>query len=199
MISPFPHRLFVAALAVAFSIASQAQNTAPNGASNLPAKAILVEPIYVAGYPVRTSNAKEMAGNGEIGKLWARFFQENLGAQIPNRTGENLMVVYSDYASDEKGEYSYLLGAPVNSIDHLPAGVSYRKIPAGQYAVITTEQGPVAAVLQAAWKRIWAMPPAELGGQRTFLEDYEIYDQRASDPNNSQVEIHVGIRPANDR
>src|ERR1700678_460643 len=111
MISPFPHRLFVAALAVAFSIASQAQNTAPNGASNLPAKAILVEPIYVAGYPVRTSNAKEMAGNGEIGKLWARFFQENLGAQIPNRTGENLMVVYSDYASDEKGEYSYLLGA----------------------------------------------------------------------------------------
>jgi predicted transcriptional regulator YdeE len=166
-----------------------------NGATNLPAKQILADPIYVAGYMVRTSNAKEMSGNGEIGKLWMRFFQENLGAQIPNRIGQNLTVVYSDYSSDEKGEYSYLLGAPVNSIDHLPAGVSYRKIPGGQYAVITTEQGPIVEIMQAAWKRIWTMPPTELGGQRAFLEDYEVYDQRSADPGNAQVEIHIGLRP----
>jgi len=196
MTSPFPQRLFVTAFAVALFIGSQAQNATPKETSNLPAKQILADPIYVAGYMVRTSNAKEMAGNGEIGKLWTRFFQENLGAQIPNRIGQNLMVVYSDYASDEKGEYSYLLGAPVNSIDHLPAGLSYRKIPAGQYAVITTEQGPVAAVMQAAWKHIWAMPPADLGGQRAFLEDYEVYDQRASEPANSQVEIHLSLEAA---
>ena len=187
------------ALAIALSIGSIAQSPAPTGASNLPAKQILADPIYVAGYQIRTSNAKEMAGNGEIGKLWARFFQEDLAAQIPNRLGQNLMVVYSDYSSDEKGEYSYLLGAPVSSVDGLPAGLSHHKIPAGQYAVIITEQGPIVEVMQAAWKRIWAMHPTELGGQRAFLEDYEIYDQRASDPNNSQVEIHVGLRLANDR
>jgi predicted transcriptional regulator YdeE len=199
MNTTLPRSLFLTVLAAVLSIGSLAQSPALTGASNLPTKQILADPIYVAGYQIRTSNAKELSGNGEIGKLWARFFQENLGAQIPNRLGQNLMVVYSDYASDEKGEYNYLLGVPVSSVDGLPAGISYRKIPTGQYAVITTEQGSVAAVMQAAWKRIWAMPPAQLGGQRAFLQDYEIYDQRASDPNNSQIEIHVGLRSGNDR
>ena len=159
-----------------------------------PTKTTLTEPIYVAGYMIRTSNAKEMGGNGEIGKLWARFMQQNLGAQIPNRTGQSLMVVYSDYASDEKGEYSYLLGAPVTSVDTLPAGMSYRRIPAGRYAVFTTDRGQLVNVLQAAWKHIWATPAAELGGPRAFVADYEIYDQRSADPNNAQVEIHIGLR-----
>jgi len=157
-------------------------------------KTTLTEPIYVAGYMIRTSNSKEMGGNGEIGKLWGRFMQQNLGAQIPNRTGKTLMVVYSDYASDEKGEYSYLLGAPVTSVDALPAGMSYRRIPAGQYAVFTTDRGPLVDVLQAAWRHIWATPSAELSGPRAFVADYEIYDQRSVDPNNAQVEIHIGLR-----
>jgi len=40
------------------------------------------------------------------------------------------------------------------------------------------------------------MPPADLGGQRAFLEDYEVYDQRASEPANSQVEIHLSLEAA---
>jgi predicted transcriptional regulator YdeE len=195
MISVSPLRLLAVALAIVSSGSLSAQSPTPNGASNLPVKSILATPIYVAGFLIRTSNAKEMSGNGEIGKLWARFFQENLGAQIPNRIGQNMMVVYSDYASDEKGEYSYLLGAPVTSVDGLPAGLSFRRIPAGQYAVITTAQGPIAEVMQSAWKHIWTMSAAELGGQRAFLEDYEIYDHRSADPANAQVEIHVGLRP----
>ena len=157
-------------------------------------KTTLSEPIYVAGYMIRTSNAKEMGGNGEIGKLWGRFMQQNLAAQIPNRIGQTLIVVYSDYASDEKGEYNYLLGAPVTTVDGLPAGLSFRRIPAGQFAVFTTAQGPVAQVLEATWKQIWMSTPSQLGGQRAFVADYEIYDQRSSDPNNAQVEVHVGLR-----
>ena len=160
-----------------------------------PVKATVSEPIYVAGFLVRTSNAKEMSGNGEIGKLWTRFMQQNLAAQIPNRIGQNLMVVYSDYASDEKGEYTYLLGAPVSSVDGLPASLSFRRIPPGSYAVLTTPKGPLVEVLQSAWKQIWSATPAQLGAPRAFVADYEIYDQRSADPNNAQVEIHVGLRP----
>ena len=158
-------------------------------------KTTLAEPIYVAGYMIRTSNAKEMSGNGEIGKLWARFMQQNLAAQIPNRIGQTLMVVYSDYASDEKGEYSYLLGAPVSLVAVLPAGLTYRRVPAGSYAVFTSAQGPVADIVQSTWKQIWTTPPAQLGGNRAFVADYEIYDQRSSDPAHAQVEIHIGLRP----
>jgi len=160
-----------------------------------PMKTNLTSPIYVAGFLVRTTNAKEMAGNGEIGKLWTKFMQQNLGAQIPNRIGQSLMVVYSDYASDEKGEYTYLLGAPVSTVDGLPSSLSFRRTPPGSYAVLTTTQGPLVQVLQSAWKQIWTSTPAQLGGPRAFVADYEIYDQRSADPNNAQVEIHIGLRP----
>jgi predicted transcriptional regulator YdeE len=194
MITAFPRALLVASLAV-ISVGNLPAQTHPqNGASNSPMKTTLAAPIYVAGFMVRTSNAKEMSGNGEIGKLWGRFMQQNLAVQIPNRIGQNLMVVYSDYASDEKGEFNYLLGAPVTSVDGLPSGLSFRRIPPGQFAVITTAQGPVAEVMQSAWKRIWTMSPTELGGTRAFLADYEVYDQRSADPTNAQVDIHVGLR-----
>jgi len=160
-----------------------------------PVKTTLASPIYVAGFLVRTANAKEMGGNGEIPKLWTKFIQQNLAAQIPNRVGQSLIVVYSDYASDEKGEYTYLLGAPVSTVDGLPTSLSFRRIPPGTYAVLTTAQGSLVQVLQSAWKQIWTSTPAQLGGPRAFVTDYEIYDQRSTDPNNAQVEIHVGLRP----
>jgi predicted transcriptional regulator YdeE len=161
-----------------------------------PQKTVTEQPFYVAGYQVRTNNANEMNGNGEIGKLWQRFFQQNLGAQIPNRTDTGLIVVYSDYASDEKGDYNCLLGARVASVDHLPAGITYKKIVPGPYAVFTTAQGPLIDVLQAEWKKIWSMQPAQLGGKRAFVTDYEVYDARSANPQQAQVEIHVGLQPS---
>src|SRR5579862_4169576 len=70
-------------------------------------KTTLQSPFYVAGFLVRTNNADEAGGKGKIGDLWQRFFKENLGAQIPNRADSALTVVYSEYASDEKGDYNY--------------------------------------------------------------------------------------------
>jgi predicted transcriptional regulator YdeE len=197
MIPAIARNFFLTALAVAASLSSSAQTTSgtQNGATNLPVKTTLASPIYVAGFLVRTTNAKEMDGNGEIPKLWTRFIQQNLGAQIPNRVGQSLMVVYSDYASDEKGEYTYLLGAPVTSVDGLPSNLSFRRIPPGSYATLTTAQGPLIQVLQSAWKQIWTSTPVQLGGPRAFVADYEIYDQRSADPNNAQVEVHVGLQP----
>lgn len=150
-------------------------------------------PFYVAGYLVRTNNADEMNGKSKIGPLWGRFMQENLAAQIPNRTDAALTVVYSNYAGDEKGDYDYLLGARVTSIDHLPSGMSWRKVETGPYAVILTDKGAMPGVLQAAWARIWKMTPTELGGKRTFATDYEVYDQRSANPQDAQVEIHIGL------
>ncbi|MGD0941858.1 MAG: effector binding domain-containing protein [Terracidiphilus sp.] len=123
-----------------------------------------VEPFYVAGYQVRTNNANEISGHGEIGNLWKRFMGQNLGAQIPNRAGAANIVVYSDYASDERGDYSYLLGARVTSVKDLPAGMSYTKVVAGPYAVLTTERGPLVEVLQARGGRYGACRPPNSAG-----------------------------------
>ncbi len=151
--------------------------------------------FYVAGLQLRTNNADEMSGQGKIGPLWQRFMQEDVAAQIPDRTDGALIVVYSNYASDDKGDYDYLLGARVSSVDKLPAGVDWRKVEAGAYAVILTDKGQMPGVLQAAWARIWKMSPAELGGKRALVSDYEVYDARSANMQSSQVEIHVGVVP----
>jgi predicted transcriptional regulator YdeE len=38
------------------------------------------------------------------------------------------------------------------------------------------------------------MSPEELGGIRAFQTDYEIYDQRAADPANAQIDVYIGLR-----
>jgi predicted transcriptional regulator YdeE len=158
------------------------------------AQTFVDKPFYVAGIQVRTNNADEIGGRGRIGPLWQRFFRENLGAQIPNRVDSALTVVYSGYASDEKGDYDYLLGARVSSVDHLPAGMTFREVQSGPYAVVLTEVGKMPDVLQAAWREIWQSTPEELGGRRAFITDYEIYDSRSADPQHTQVEIHLGLK-----
>jgi predicted transcriptional regulator YdeE len=159
-------------------------------------KNVLQSPFYVAGFLVRTNNADEARGQSKIGDLWQRFYKENLGAQIPNRADSALTVVYSEYSSDENGDYNYLLGARVSSVDHLPAGMAWKQVQPGTYAVIPTDVGQMPGVLQETWRGIWHMSPTEMGGKRAFVTDYEIYDQRSADPAHAQVEIHIGITPA---
>lgn len=173
-------------LTAAFILAAQS-SPAPMTQENL------YQPFYVAGYLVRTNNADEAGGKSKIGPLWQRFMQQNLAGHIPNRTDAALTVVYSNYASDEKGDYDYLLGVRVSSVDNLPAGMTSRKVEPATYAIVLTETGQMPDVLQAAWGRIWHMSPAELGGKRAFVTDYEIYDARSADPANAQVEIHIGL------
>ena len=156
----------------------------------------LETPFYVAGFLVRTNNADEAAGKSKIGPLWQRFLHQNLAATIPSRTDAALTVVYSHYASDERGDYDYLLGARVRSIDNLPAGMTWRRIEPGDYAVILTDKGQMPGVLQTAWARIWKMTSTDLGSKRAFITDYEVYDQRSADPHNAQIEIRIGLAPA---
>ncbi|HWX93341.1 MAG TPA: GyrI-like domain-containing protein [Terriglobales bacterium] len=148
----------------------------------------------VIGIEVRTSNAKEMSSDGAIPKQWARFMQENLAARIPNRADSSILAVYSDYASDKDGEYSFLIGARVKSAREMPPGMVAKKVPAGRYAIFTSHKGPVAKVVVETWQQIWAVPRSSPGGDRAYRGDYEVYDERAANPEDTQVDIHIGIK-----
>lgn len=155
----------------------------------------LHNPLLVAGRQVRTTNAAEITGSGKIGPLWQSFFADNVAASIPNRIGDALYAVYSNYESDEDGAYDLLIGVPVSTIENLSADITFAAIATGEYAIVTTERGPIAQQVYGAWKEIWSLSPEQLGGRRAFLADYEIYDHRAADPADAVVEIHVGIEP----
>ena len=158
------------------------------------AKIVRQPEFIVAGIAARTSSAKEMTADGIIGKQWARLMQEDVVAKIPDKADASIVAVYTDYASDKDGEYTYLLGARVTSNTALPAGIVGKKIPAGKFAVFTTEKGPGPKVVPEAWMRINSLPKSALDGDRTYRADYEIYDERARDPQNLQADIYVGIK-----
>lgn len=148
----------------------------------------------VIGVAVRTSNAKEMTADGLIGKQWMRVMQEGLIAKIPNKADSSIVAVYTDYASDHNGEYTFLLGARVTSDAEVPAGMVAKKIPEGKFAVFTSEKGPAPQVVPALWMKINSLPKTAVGGDRTYHADFEIYDERAMDPQNLQMDAYVGIR-----
>ena len=148
----------------------------------------------VIGIAERTTNAKEMSGEGVIGKQWGHFIQDNVFGQIPNKTDTTIIAIITDYASDKDGEYTHLIGARVTSTADVPAGMVAKKVPAGKYAIFTSEKGPVAPMVVGTWKRIWAQPKSAPGGDRAYKTDYEVYDERAMDPENAQMDVHVGIK-----
>jgi predicted transcriptional regulator YdeE len=174
--------MFIAALAVA-------QKDAPMNAN------VVEEPGFtVVGIETRTSNAREMTADGVIGKQWHRFMAENLAAQILSRVDQTVVAVYTDYASDHNGEYTYILGARVSSIKNLPTGMVAKKVPAGRYAIFVSEKGRVEQVVPGIWQKINSLPKSAPGGDRQYKADYETYDRRAANPQDAQVEVHVGIR-----
>ena len=153
-----------------------------------------VEGFTVIGISARTNNAREMTPDGVIGKQWGRLFQEGLLNKIPGKADSNIVAVYTDYASDHNGDYAFLLGAKVKPGTEPPAGMVAVNVPAGKYAVFTSEKGPGARVVPELWQRINSLPKSAPGGDRAYKADFEVYDQRAADPQNSVVDVYIGIR-----
>ncbi|HKF06036.1 MAG TPA: serine hydrolase [Candidatus Sulfotelmatobacter sp.] len=147
----------------------------------------------VVGVSARTNNAKEMTSDGVIGKMWGRLMQEGLLAKIPNKADPAIVAVYTDYASDHNGDYTFLLGSRVTSDADVPEGMVSKRIPAGKFAVFTSEKGPAPRVVPELWMKINSLPANAVGANREYRADFEIYDQRAMDPQNLQMDVYIGI------
>ncbi len=146
------------------------------------------------GIPTRTTNAKELSGEGVIADQWERVMAGSIIEQIPNRADANILAMCTDYESDANGEYTFLIGTKVTSVASIPEGMIAKEIPDTRYAVFTSENGPVWKVVPKVWQKIWSTPASDMGGERAFLADFEVYDERAADPQNAMVEVWVGIR-----
>lgn len=163
------------------------------GDTTMPKK-VHQEGFSVVGIEVRTTNAKEASGEGMIPKQWQKFFHDSIREKIPDKFDGPIYAVYTEYASDRNGEYSFLIGVKVNAKATVPAGMVLRKIPAGEYTIVSSDKGPVGRVVPAVWQQIYSLEDQhQLGGSRAYRADFEVYDQRAVDPQNSQVDVYVGV------
>jgi predicted transcriptional regulator YdeE len=162
------------------------------GASDM--KIVTGNEFVVIGIEARTSNTKEATAERVIPKQWDEVLRNGLLSRIPNRMDSSIIALYTDYESDEHGPYTYVLGAKVSASSKIPQGMVRRTVPAGKYAVFTSDRGPVAEVGLNTWKRIWALPQSNPEIRRNYKTDFEVYDQRVADPKNAQIDIYVGIK-----
>lgn len=193
------HRVFAAVilslaamLCVSLPLHADAQ-TSPSTVSPSSVSTETQPGFTVVGFTVRTSQQKEAGGTGLIPQLWQRVMEQGLVEDVPHRADNNLTVVYTNYSSDQNGEYTYVLGVRVTAVDKVPDGMTAIQVPAGKYAIVTSDTGPLPDIIPKLWQRIWAMSAAELGGQRAFKADFEIYPE-GFDWQNAQVAVHLGLK-----
>ena len=147
----------------------------------------------VIGIAVQTNNATEANADGQIPKLWQRLFMEGVLNRIPDRTDESILAVYTKYATDQNGDYTYVLGAKVEPGTKAPEGMVAVKVPAGKYLEFVSAKGPGQEVLPVVWTQIYGYFQGPGAPKRAFKTDFERYDG-PFDPNAMQAHIFIGVK-----
>lgn len=159
--------------------------------------AIQLPEIKLVGIYVRTSYHQELDKmKGHVFPCVRRYFHEALFEKIPNRTKPGTtFCAYTDYETDYQGTYTYFIGEEVASFNNsLPEEFHKLTIPKQCYVKFTTDPAPMPDVIVNAWQEIWKMSPRELGGERGYQTDFEIYDERASDHQKIVLDLYIGIK-----
>lgn len=155
-----------------------------------------ISEFKLVGIKVRTSYKNEL--DWQIGKIFPcvqQYFHQSIAEKIPNRKKPGTTIcAYIDYDSDYSGNYTYFIGEEVNSFDDLPHDLEKHIVQPQSYAKFTTEPGAMPNVVRDPWQKIWDMTSAELGGERAYIADFEVYDERAADHQNVVLDIFIGVR-----
>jgi predicted transcriptional regulator YdeE len=67
-------------------------------------------------------------------------------------------------------------------------------LPGQTYMKFTSNPGKMPHVVIQMWQKIWTMSPSEMGGQRAYRADFEVYDERSQDPNHASLDLYIGIK-----
>jgi predicted transcriptional regulator YdeE len=154
--------------------------------------------IKLVGITTRTNNAQLFEADPATNKVAAtvqKYFHGGLSQNILHRKKPGTTYcAYTDYESDHNGDFTYFIGEEVDSFDNVPEGFTPLTIPAQTYAKFTNGPASMPEVCINIWKKVWQMTPQELGGQRGYLTDFELYDERAQDHHNVVLDVYIGIK-----
>lgn len=155
-----------------------------------------LQEFKLVGITARTNNKNEMnPATAKIGQTAGLYWQNQLANDIKHRVTAGITyAVYTDFESDENGDYSYFIGEAVSSLE----GQDLDKfkaltIPTSNYQKFTTERGKMPDIIISAWQEIWSMQPEDFIGPRKYIADFELYDERAMDPGNAVADIYIGV------
>lgn len=148
---------------------------------------VSLEPFFVIGIWVRTTNLNGQSQQ-DIGSLWHRFYQHQIISLIPNKAAEDVYCIYTNYESDDEGPYTTLLGCRVHSLDHVPDGLTGKRIPRAAYRCYVSK-GKLPETVLATWAHIWQSPV-----KRAYSADFDVYGPGAFDASEAEVKTYLSIR-----
>ncbi|MDF2661698.1 MAG: hypothetical protein K0Q94_4489 [Paenibacillus sp.] len=133
-----------------------------------------------------------------IAKLWGRF-----GKRIPEIPGQlgwrsfGLMLQNPD--NPPGAPFEYTAAVQVQQNGQVPDGMTRIEVPSARYIVLT-HRGPLDGI-NDGYKHFWGhwLPnsPYEYdGGTRTGKYEFELYDQRYTNPNDpiSEIDLYFPVR-----
>ena len=151
--------------------------------------------LTLVGLTARTNNKNEMNPKiSKIGTLAGSYWGNQVASNIKHRVNPGVTyAVYTEFESDEHGDYTYFIGETVSSIENQDLSqFKIITIPKSHYQKFTTPPGKMPDVVISAWQKIWVMGENDFGGKRKYIADFEVYDERASNPNNTIIDIYIG-------
>lgn len=153
---------------------------------------VLMPAMVIMGTELRTTWKNQECVTA-IPLFWQQQKNGNTIQKIPNKIYPDVILgIYTNYTSDfslARGYYSLIIGFPVSNVEEIPSGMVIKKIPAEKYAMFTAK-GPYSEAITKTWVEVWQNKDIE----RTFTNDFEWYDSKSTDDENSIVKIYVAIK-----
>ncbi|AFL82188.1 hypothetical protein Aeqsu_2737 [Aequorivita sublithincola DSM 14238] len=147
-----------------------------------------IEPFKIIEIATETTNDSGKAAQ-DLGKLWEKFFTENIIGKIPNKKSDEIYSIYTDYESNYKGKYTCVIGLKVDSLTDIPEDLVGREFKGGEYLKFIAK-GEMPKAVQDTWQEIWAKDETL---NRSYTADFEVYDEKSQLGENSEVEIFIAV------
>lgn len=148
---------------------------------------MIIQPFYIIGISCRTTNENGQSA-ADIPALWQRFMAEQIADSIPDKISPDIYCLYTDYEKDHTRPYTTLIGCRVNKLGIIPEGLTGLAIEGGDYHLQTVKGNIFEGLVFNAWVNTW-----NSGMARAFRTDFEVYGQKAIDPENAEVEIFISV------
>jgi len=148
-----------------------------------------IEPFKIIGISVRTTNENSKSVL-DLGKLWERFYKENIASKIPGKLSEEIYSVYTDYETDYKGSYTTIIGYKVNLLNSIPEGMMGIGIIGGNYQLFKAK-GKMPDAVVSQWMGIWENDDKL---KRAYTSDFEVYGEKSKNPQNAEVDIYIAVK-----
>ena len=146
-----------------------------------------LDSFMVIGISTRTTNENNQAAT-DIPALWQRFIGEQTMGKIPNKTGDSLYCIYTEYEKDHTRPYTTVLGCAVENLESIPDGMTGVTIGQANYEKFEAKGNLAEGAVFNEWTRIW-----NTDLKRAYTADFEVYDEKSADMANAVVDIFIAV------